>query len=65
MDVKLSKKQKKAVELIKKMEEHFGVRWFIKAELEGITQHSMDALVNKNVLEWQDFNGIQYYRFKG
>ena len=26
-------------------------RWFVQAELPGITQHSMDALVNKGYLE--------------
>lgn len=64
MEVTLSKKQKSTIELIRKMESHFGVRWFIKAELAGVTQHTMDALVNKNIVEYQDVDGILYYRFK-
>lgn len=61
----LSKKQKSTIELIKKMESHFGVRWFIKAELQGVTQHTMDALVQKNIVEYQNFDGMLYYRYKG
>ena len=65
MEVNLSKKQKSTIELIKKIETHFGVRWFIKAELIGVTQHTMDALVSKNILEYQDFDGVLYFRYKG
>ena len=65
MDIKLSKKQKKAIEQIKAMEKYFGVRWFVQAELAGITLHTMDALVKKGCLEEQEFENLPYYRFKG
>ena len=65
MDVELSKKQKKAIEQIKAMEEHFGVRWFVQAELAGITLHTMFALVRKGYVEEQVFDELSYYRYKG
>ena len=65
MDVKLSNKQKKTIEMIRKMEDHFGVRWFVQSELLGVTLHTMDALVKKEYLEVQYFEEIPYYRFKG
>lgn len=60
----LTKLQTKAIETIKKMEEHFGVRWFVQTEV-GVTLHTMDALVRKGCIEEQEFNDIPYYRLKG
>lgn len=62
---KLSKQQNKAIELIKAMEVHFGVRWFVQAELAGITLHTMKALVQKECIEEQVFDELSYYRYKG
>ena len=58
----LSKKQIKALEMIDDIEEHFGSRWFTKAELYGITQHTMDALEQRGHLKSQNLNGIIYYK---
>ena len=60
----LSKQQKKAIDKIDAMVEHFGVRWFVQAELTGITLHTMDALVRKGCIEEQIFNELPYYRYK-
>ena len=65
MEVKLSKKQRKAIEMIESIEKYFGVRWFIQAELPGITLHTMDALVSKNVLVREIVNDMPYYKYKG
>lgn len=61
----LSKKQEIAIEQIKKIEKEFGVRWFIQAELPGITLHTMKALVEKGYLEEKVFDDIPYYRWRG
>ena len=37
-------------------------RWFVQAELPGITKHTMNALVNKKYLEVEDFIYVLYYR---
>ena len=58
----LSKKQVKALENVKRIEEHFGSRWFIQSELIGITMHTMKALVSKGFLEHQMFEDLDYYR---
>lgn len=58
----LSKAQEKTILLIKRMEAEFGKRWFVKAELDRITQHSMDALVMKGYLEVKNFHEIVYYQ---
>ena len=50
--VYISDKQKLAMSMIDKIVKEFGAdRWFVQAELPGITQHSMDALINKGYLE--------------
>lgn len=63
--INLSKKQKIAVDMIKIMEERFGVRWFVQSELPGITLHTMKALVEKKIVETQVYADIAYYRYKG
>lgn len=60
----LSKKQSLALEKIEQIEEHFRGRWFIQAELQTITLHTMKALVEKGFLEVQEFEGYPYYRYK-
>lgn len=63
MEDKLSKKQISTLELIKDLEKRFGKdQWITKAMLPHVTQHTMDALVNKNILEYVLFNGTAYYR---
>ena len=61
----LSKQQNKAIGLINAMEKHFGDRWFVQAELENITLHTMKALVEKGYLDRQRFAGLSYYKLKG
>lgn len=61
----LTDQQIKAVELVEKLDAHFGKRWFILAELkehEGITLHTTKALVDKGYLEEKDFDGLPYYQ---
>ena len=58
----LSKQQKKAIEQIKSMEEEFGHRWFVQAELAGIPLHTMKALVSKGYIEDHVFDELSYYR---
>ena len=60
----LSKKQVKALEVIDKIEEHFGSRWFVRQELPGITMHTIYALVERGHLESKEVNGIEYYKLK-
>lgn len=60
----LSKKQRKALEMIDAIEKDFGSRWFIQAELPGITMHTIDALVNKKHLITKESNGIEYYKMQ-
>jgi len=59
----LSIQQKKALEMIKKIEEHFGSRWFTQAELQGITMHTIDALVNRGHLETKQVEKVNYYKY--
>ncbi len=61
----LSDKQEDAIGQIKNIEKHFGVRWFIQAELAGITLHTMKALVQKGQIEEQEYEELPYYRLKG
>jgi len=61
----LTDQQVHVVDLIEKLEEHFGDRWFVQAELENITLHTMKALVEKGYLDRQRFNGLSYYKLKG
>lgn len=59
----MSDKQKLAMTQIDEIVERFGVdRWFVQAELPGITQLSMNALVNKGYLEKQENKMVLYYR---
>ena len=60
----LSKKQVKALEMIDKIEEHFGSRWFVQQELPGITMHTIDALVERGHLLTKHVQGIEYYKLK-
>jgi hypothetical protein len=60
----LSKKQKIALGMIDKIEDEFGSRWFTKAELPGITQHTMDALVQRGHLTLKWLNDVMYYKLK-
>lgn len=65
--VYISDKQKLAMSMIDQIVDEFGVdRWFVQAELPGITQHSMNALVEKGYLEKKDAEstgyGVPYYR---
>ena len=60
----LSKKQKIALGMIDKIEEHFGSRWFVQQELPGITMHTIDALVERGHLESKEVNDIEYYKLK-
>lgn len=50
---------------IDRLIKEFGVeRWFTQPELPGVTQHTMDALVNKEFLERSvgAIYGMPYYR---
>lgn len=61
----ISDKQKLAMSIVDKIVTEFGVeRWFVKSELPGITQHSIDALVSKGFLEVNHFDetGVVYYQ---
>ena len=61
----ISDKQKLAMKIVDELVKEFGVeRWFVKSELSGITQHSIDALVSKGYLEVKHLQktGIVYYR---
>ena len=59
-----TKKQIKALEMIDKIEEHFGSRWFVQQELPGITMHTIDALVERGHLVSKEVCGIEYYKLK-
>ena len=61
----ISDKQRMAMNIVGELVNEFGAdRWFVQAELPGITLHSIDALVNKGYLETKDSNCtmISYYR---
>ena len=60
----LTKKQIKALEMIDKIEDHFGSRWFVQQELPRITMHTIDALIERGHLESKEVNGIEYYKLK-
>ena len=60
----LSKKQKIALGMIDKIEDEFGSRWFTKAELPGITQHTIDALIQRGHLEFKWLNDVMYCKLK-
>ncbi len=71
---KLSEKQARTLKLIDQidaeLDKHNPVRysgmcrWFIQAELHGVTLHTMKALVEKEHLEEIDVLGYPYYRVK-
>jgi hypothetical protein len=59
----ISDKQRLAMTLVNKIVDKFGVdRWFVKSELPGITELSMNALVSKGYLREQEFGSTLYYR---
>ena len=60
----LNKKQVKALEMIDKIEEHFGSRWFVQQELPSITMHTIDVLVERGHLLTKHVQGIEYYKLK-
>ena len=52
MDIKYSKPQTEAKRQIEHVKEELGQdRWMTKNELTGVSQHTIDALVNKGFLE--------------
>ena len=52
MDIKYSKPQTEAKRQIEHVKEEFGQdRWMTKNELTGVSQHTLNALVNKGFLE--------------
>ena len=58
-----SKVQGRAIEAIEMITSYFGnERWFTQSEVVGIGYHTMEALVNKEFLRSQHFNGISYYQ---
>lgn len=68
---RLSKQQAKALSMIDEIERELskhsgimdkGARWFIQAELQGITLHTMKALVEKGYLKQIEILGYPYYR---
>lgn len=61
----LSDKQKRTIEQIKELEKEFGARWFVQAELLGVTLHTMKALVEKGYLKEREFKELPYYQWKG
>jgi hypothetical protein len=64
--MKLSENQKRAVEQIKEITDHFGKdRWFTQTEVIGIGYHTMEALVNKGLLKTKDVNNLSYYQVTG
>lgn len=63
----ISDKQILAMKMIDNVVNEFGiVRWFVQAELPGITLHTMNALVDKGYLDKKDVEltgyGVPYYR---
>jgi hypothetical protein len=61
----LSEIQKQTIVQIKELEKEFGVRWFVQAELLGVTLRTMRALVEKGYLVDREFNDLPYYQWKG
>lgn len=61
-----SESQKRAINEIKDIIEHFGKdRWFIQGEVPGTGYKTLMALVNKNYLTTKDVNRMSYYKIKG
>ncbi len=62
------KLQKDTLEKIKKFNDWESGRWFTQTELQGVTLHTINALVNKGVLEEVEpfgISGAVYYRWTG
>lgn len=63
--MKLSDNQKRAMNRIEKMTEHFDKdRWFIQGEVIGAGYKTIMALVNKGLLNKQSFDDVNYYQLK-
>lgn len=63
--MKFSKKQRIAQNLIQELIYKFGKdRWFVQAELEGITLHTLKALVAKDYLDKIYYFEHAYYRVR-
>ena len=60
----LSKKQTEALDMIDRIESHFGSRWFVQQELPGITMHTINALVERGHLDSKEIERIEYYKLK-
>ena len=61
--MKFSNNQIRAIQQINLITEHFGEdRWFTQTEVVGAGHHTMEALVNKGVLQSQYFQNISYYQ---
>jgi hypothetical protein len=64
----ISKTQKTTMSMIDEIVEEFGQdRWFVQAELHGITLHTMNALVDKKYLEEKligKYDMLYYRRIK-
>lgn len=58
----LTTTQEKAIIDIKKMEAALEKRWFISAEILGITENTLKALERKGSLETTDVDGLSYYK---
>ena len=61
--MELSKSQNTAINLIKKMNKHCGTRWFIQAELPGISKSTLHALVERDYLRITMYNDLTYYKW--
>ena len=62
------KLQRDTLEKIKKINEWESGRWFTQTELQGVTLHTINALVNKGVLEEAEpfgISGAVYYKWTG
>jgi hypothetical protein len=64
----ISETQKTTMSMIDEIVEEFGQdRWFVQAELPGITLHTMNALVDKGYLEEKligKYDMLYYRRIK-
>jgi hypothetical protein len=61
----ISDKQKETMKLIGQLTDEIEKnRWFIQAELPGVTLHTMNALVEKGFLHCResDVTGLYYYK---
>ena len=58
----LTTTQERAIIEIKRMESQLEKRWFISAEIPGITENTLKALERKGYLEYTDVDGLSYYK---